>query len=265
MSHRSGIRLRPVRRAGLDLVALALTSDDATLEELARAAPPALRVEGVPDREALADALGAGAVLCAVVADMDMVRTLGEHLAQVGERWGGLPVLAVVRAASPDALARAADVASHRVLRNDPVLTRERIEHRFLRGALDARLAAVARVLAYADARRLDGATRETFVAYAIEQTRRDELADRLGVEERSVEKRIRRLCEALGVSRLADVGQLLAGLPPVPPDPERLRAIEDLAAARRGIDGAGKPAPRAPRSPHDLAAPRRPSSRSTG
>ena len=264
MSRRSDIYLRPVRRVGLDLVALVLTDDDVTLAQCARVAPSALRVAGVADREALADALALGTVACAVIVDMDLGRAADELLAQIGERWAGLPVLAIVRAASPDALARAAAVAPQRVLRNDPAAARDRVVQCFLRGALDARLAVIGRLLAHADARHLDGAVRETFIAYAVEQTRRDRLGARLGVEERSVEKRVRRLCEALGLSRLADLGQLLAALPPVPYDADRLRAIEASAVARRSA-AAGEPAPRAGEISQNLAATRRDRRRTSG
>lgn len=239
VTRRSGVRIKTPFEIALDLEVLVLSSNATHGRIAASAAPLALGVTRFDDDELVRERLRRHPVVCAILVDGALPDHHRDRLSRaVLSRWAHLPVHHTMpsRAPRPEA-ARARSFS----LETDPEWHREDTVRAFLREALDERLRWVAGLLTFAYGHGLTGATLETFVAFAIRQVRRDELARHFNVSEAAVEKRLRELCRQVGCDKVTHLAQVLVTIPPLRTSRAIVGMLEEQAERLRG---AGKENP---------------------
>jgi len=140
-------------------------------------------------------------VLVAVIVDMRLSRAeRGALLKKVGSRWASPPTLALVETRLAWARAEARlHTRNHLGLTASPAEKEARIRA-FLNTAVSARLYWISSLLTVGRRYGLRGAALETYAALVISQVARSQLSAYLGVGSAAVEKRMRVLCDLLGL-----------------------------------------------------------------
>ncbi len=229
---KSEVRLTAPRSAeSYELIVLIFSARKRLARRVEVEVPEALRLVRVDRPESVRAELGGRRVPCGVLVDLSLpLERRRELFTELGARWARPHALALARNSNPFDLGGLDAQASEYVYLDGAAETLEETLRIFYRSALGGTLFWIAARLALAHERGLDDRDLALFAAVAILQLRRAELSAHLGVSESSIQKRIRRLCSALQVERLASVTQISSSLNVglmTPPNPGLLHTLE--------------------------------------